>query len=331
MIRLANPVMLWWLAPVAALAWWLWRSRRRLRPQMTYASLGLFEGVATASWRTRWAGAPVILMMLAAVLIVGALARPQSAWRERKRFNEGIAIMLVLDVSESMRALDFKPNRLEKSKAVVKQFIEGRADDQIGAVIFGRDTFTLCPLTIDYDALGAFVDRVDFDLVNGDGTAIGMGLANAVARLRDADNESRVVIVLTDGENNAGRIDPLTAADMAKQFDMRVYTIGVGSADGTVAIPNPSRVGPRLQRIPSRLDVRELTRMAEMTGGRFFHATDGQSLEEIYAQIDRMERTEIETVETHYFDELAHWLIWPALALLLLALALEWTVLKTFP
>jgi Ca-activated chloride channel homolog len=330
MIRLAAPWMLL-LIPVFLLAGWrLWRLGPRRHPRMKFSSATLL-GVNSPTLRSRLLGLPPALVLAASLLLVLALARPQSAWREHKRFTEGIDIMLVIDVSGSMRALDFSPNRLEKAKQVVKEFVKGRSNDQIGIVIFAKDTFTLCPLTQDYGALETFIDRIDFDLVNGDATAIGMGLANAVNKLRQSKAKSKVVILLTDGENNAGRIDPLAAAEIAKQFGVRVYTIGVGGNASEVPIPNPNPLGPRVVMMPFKLNVEQLTSIAKMTGGQFFRATDGQSLEKIYRQIDSMERTPIQISETHYFDELAQWLIIPALILLLLAFALENTWLRAFP
>jgi Ca-activated chloride channel family protein len=330
MIRLADPWFLLLLILPLAAGWLLWRRRRAMRPHMRFSSLALLAA-ARRTLRTRLLGLPAVLMLASAILMVGALARPQSAWREDKRFTEGIDIMLVIDVSDSMKALDFQPNRLSKAKQVVAEFIDGRSNDQIGVVIFGRDSFALCPLTHDYAALRDFVDKINFDLVNGDSTAIGMGLAGAVDRLRRSQAKSKVAILLTDGENNAGQIDPLTAARVARDLGVRVYTIGIGSASGRVPIPNPGNIGPPITYIPSQLNTEELTQMAEMTGGQFFHATDGDSLEKIYRQIDKMERTEIEINEMHYFDELGHYLIVPALLLVLAALLLENSWLRTFP
>lgn len=332
MIRFADPWLLLLLALPLFAAVWLARRSSRLRPRMRFSSLQLLAGAGGRTLRARLAALPRWLTLLACALTVLALARPQSAWREHnKRFNEGIDIMLVIDVSGSMHALDFTPNRLEKAKAVVKDFIKGRSDDQIGLVIFARDTFTLCPLTQDYQALLQFVDRIDFDLLDGDGTAIGMGLANAVSRLKDSKAKSKVCILLTDGENNAGKIDPLSAAKVAKDFGVRLYTIGVGTAEGYVSIPVQTPMGMITQKMPAKLDVDQLTQMAQMTGGQFFHATNDKSLETIYGQIDKMERSKIEMNETHYFDELGQCLMWPALALLLLAFALEVTWLRSFP
>ncbi len=332
MIRLAAPWALLVLPLVAAVGFWLWRRRAAgLRPRMQYSSLGLI-GAAGRTLRARLLGLPAVLILAAAVLCGLALARPQTPWSEQRRTTEGIDIMLVVDVSESMRALDFEPNRLERAKAVVKEFVAGRTDDQVGLVIFGMDAFTLCPLTHDMQALAQFVDFIDFHILDGNRTAIGMGLANAVDRLRKSRTESKVVILLTDGENNAGRLDPLTAAQVAKQLGVRVYTIGVGTVAGWVPMPQRTMSGQMvIGRAQAALDVEELTRMAEMTGGRFFHAADGDKLEEIYRQIDRLERTKIEHTASRHYDEQGHLLILPALVLLLAALVLENTWLRTFP
>lgn len=329
MSRLADPWMLLLLPLLAVLAVWAWRRRRR-RERMTVSSVEPMRGLGP-TLRARLLTLPMLLMLCACALLIIAMARPQSAWRLHQRFTEGIDIMLVIDVSNSMQALDFNPNRLEKAKQVVKEFISGRENDRIGVVIFGQETFALCPLTRDYTALNRFVDRINFDLVSGDGTAIGMGLMNAVKRLQESEAESKVVILLTDGENNAGRVDPITAAEVASQLDIRVYTIGVGSVSGIVQMPNLNPIGPSTISVRANLNVKELTDMAQMTGGRFFHATDDQSLETIYAQIDKLETTEIEVQETHYFDDLGHLFIIPALALLILAFALENSWLRSFP
>lgn len=327
MIRFANPGMLLMLLllPVAAL--WLWHRRKRgLRPRMQYSSL-ILMGLIHRSIRSQLLGLPALLLITACALMILAMARPQSAWREHQRYTEGIDIMLVIDISGSMRATDFKPNRMEKAKAVVKDFIDGRKDDQIGVVIFAAETFTLCPLTHDYAALRQYVDYIKFGIVDEDGTAIGMGLANAVDRLQKSKAKSKVAILLTDGENNRGKISPIEAAKVAQNLGVRVYTIGVGSPGGSV----PVQYGAIAMMVPSQLNVDELTKIAKMTGGQFFIATDGDSLEKIYKQIDKMERTKIETGALQYYDELVQFLTIPALALLLLAFILEHTWLRTFP
>jgi Ca-activated chloride channel family protein len=336
-MRFADPWLLLLLILPGLGLLWLFRKRATLHPGMRYSSLKrILQTPRTL--RSRLIVVPNIILLLVSVLLMIALARPQSAVNKRKQFAEGIAIMLVLDVSVSMLAKDFEPNRLEKSKEVVNDFISGRENDQIGVVIFGKDTFYLCPLTQDYHALNRFVDRIDFDLVDGFATAIGMGLANAVKRLKESKAKSKVAILLTDGENNTGQIDPISAAKIARDFNVRVYTIGVGTADGWVLGPRffPDPDSDQLQlagydRIRSTLDVGQLTEIAELTRGQFFHAKDGASLKKIYEQIDQMERTKIEVSETHYFDELGHYLMLPAVLLLIVGIVLENTWLRTFP
>lgn len=328
-MRFAEPWALFLLLLLPLVAFLLWRRRRLLRPKMYFSSLGIL-GERRMTLRQTLRPLPVLMILAATALLIVALARPQSAWSEHKRITEGIDIMLVMDVSESMRALDFEPNRLEVAKQEVKKFISGRQDDQIGIVIFGKDTFTLAPLTRDYAALETFVDRIDFDLVDGRATAIGMGLANAINKLKDSPAKSKVVVLLTDGDNNWGKIHPVTAAEIAQQLDVRVYTIGVGT-QGIVRIPVQIAGHWVAQQWRSNIDTETLELIAEMTGGKSFMATDEARLQEIYAEIDKLERTEIEVVESNYFDELAHLLIVPALLMLGAAFLLEQTWLLSFP
>lgn len=330
MSRFAQPEALFLLLLLIPIGWALVYLRGRRTPRMIYSGAGPGDH-ASATLRTMLRPLPTLLTMSALALAIMAMARPQSAMSERRRVTQGIDIMLAIDVSESMRAMDFDPNRLERAKAVVKEFIAGRKDDRLGIVIFGRETFTLCPLTQDYRAVESFVDRIDFDLVNGDGTAIGMGLANAVNKLKDSEAKSKVVILLTDGENNSGEILPLTAADIAKQLDVRVYTIGIGS-QGLVQMPQRTTGGGWIITSEiSRLDAWTLDRIAATTGGRFFMATDAAKLQQIYREIDALERTDMEVSETNFFDELGHLLILPALALLAAAFVVEEGWLVSFP
>jgi Ca-activated chloride channel homolog len=330
MIRFAQPQAFALALLLFPIALALLARRGGWRPRMLFSSVSGMEG-APATLRMRLRPAPVVLSLAAFALLIVALARPQAPMRERSRMTEGIDIMLAIDVSESMRALDFKPNRLENAKEVVKEFVAGRTDDRIGVVIFGYDTFTLCPLTRDYTTVVEFVDRIDFDLIDGQATAIGMGLANAVNKLKDSKAKSRVVILLTDGENNAGQIHPLMAAEIAKQLNVRVYTIGVGS-EGMVQMPVRLHGGGWVvHRQPSRIDRVQLRQIADGTGGRFFMATDGDKLEEIYREIDALERTRVEVSETNFFDELGHLLILPALLLFGLGFFLEQSWLASFP
>jgi len=250
-------------------------------------------------------------------LLIFALARPQHGKVERETFSEGIDIALVLDVSLSMRAGDFHPNRLEAAKDVLKQFVLDRRGDRQTLVIFGSEAATLVPLTLDSGVVYSFVDRIRFNLVNGETTAIGMGLATALDRLRESKAKSRIAILLTDGENNAGKIDPLKAAEAARALGVKVYTIGVGS--------NSSQIGPFGMRLDAGLDETTLKQIAELTGGVYFRATDEEKLSEIYEQIDKLEKSKIEATQFDNFNDLVHWFAVPALLLLLLEAALRST------
>lgn len=329
-LRFAQPLLLLLLPAIPLLVLWARVRFARRAPRMRFSSTALL-GLPRPTLRVRLRGLPRLLMALSLALAVVALARPRIPWAEEKRKIEGISIMLVMDVSESMRALDFDPDRLEKSKSVVRDFVKGRTNDLVGLVIFGKETFAVCPLTHDYDALDRFIQRLGYDLVDGQATAIGLGLANGVNKIKDSKTRSKVVILLTDGENNWGEIQPLTAADIAKELGVRVYTIGVGS-QGVVKIPVVSPNGRvMLREMMSNIDYDTLRKIAEITGGQFFEATDGASLEKIYAQIDEMEKTRVDTNERNYFDELAHWFVVPALLLLGAAFLLERTWLRSFP
>jgi Ca-activated chloride channel family protein len=259
--------------------------------------------------------------------IVTALARPQTGSARIDVKSEGIDIMLALDISGSMRAEDFKPyNRLYVAKDVAREFLRGRSGDRIGLVVFAGGAYTQCPLTLDYGILEELIAAVDFGQVP-DGTAVGMGLATALNRLRERQAKSRVVILLTDGQNNAGDVDPITAAEAARALGVRVYTIGAGT-DGPARVPVDDPVfGRRYVTIDASLDEPTLRRIAEITGGRYYRATSAEGLLEIYKEIDRMERTEAETVETVRYEEKGPWVaLLAAIALgggLLAALVLD--------
>lgn len=329
-IRFAQPLAFLLLLAIPVILFLMRRAKGKTTPKMVFSSIRLF-GVRSRSARILFRPLPKVLAILALMSLIVAFARPQTPWREHRRKIEGIDIMLVADVSESMRALDFQPNRLEKAKEVMKEFIKGRTDDQIGVVIFGKETFTLCPLTHDYSALETFISRIDFDLVDGQGTAIGMGLANGVNKLKDSAAKSKVVILFTDGENNFGEIAPLLAANVAKELNARVYTIGVGSK-GYVDMPVKTPGGRWTVRpVESDIDTDTLSKIADMTGGKFFEATNGEKLRQIFKQIDQLERTQFQVNETNYYDDLAHFLIVPALILFGMAFFLEETWLWSFP
>lgn len=316
MFRLGLPWVLLLLLLLPFLWWWLRRRERSRLMSIPLPVTHLAAAIGAGNPR-RWRFLLDGIRVLALALIIVAMARPQFGRIERETFSQGIDIALVLDVSLSMRAGDFQPNRLEAAKDVIKQFVLERRGDRLALVIFGGEAATLVPLTLDSDVVYNFVERVRFNLVSGDTTAIGMGLATALDRLRDSDAKSKVVILLTDGENNAGKIDPIKAAEAARAMGVKVYTIGVGS--------NMPQVGPFGMRVDGGIDEATLTQMANMTGGRYFRASDQQKLDNIYKQIDKLEKSKIESTQYDSFNELVAWLVAPALLLLMLEVALRST------
>jgi len=314
--RLGIPWVLLLLLLLPFVWWWL---RRRERTRTSTISLPVTHLVASIPHGNprRWRFVLDGMRVVALALIIIAMARPQYGRIERETFSEGIDIALVLDVSLSMRAGDFHPNRLEAAKDVIKQFVLERRGDRLCLVIFGSEAATLVPLTLDSDVVYSFVERVRFNLVSGDTTAIGMGLATALDRLRGSQAKSKVVILLTDGENNAGKIDPIKAAEAAKALGVRVYTIGVGS--------NTPQIGPFGMRMDAGIDEATLTKMAQITGAKYFRAEDEQKLSSIYQQIDKMEKSKIESTQFDSFNELVQWFIIPALLILALELWLRST------
>lgn len=238
---------------------------------------------------------PFILRVLAIVLIVLAIARPQASNSWRTENTEGIDIVITLDISGSMLAEDFRPNRLEASKSVANDFILSRPNDNIGLVLFAGKSFTQCPLTTDHTVLINLFNSIDYGMIE-DGTAIGLGLANAVNRLRESQAKSKVVILLTDGDNNRGDIAPVTAGELAQTLGIRVYTIGVGSY-GMVNIPVQTPIGRQYQQIDSSFDEEPLQEIAQLTGGKYFRATNNEKLRSIYTEIDKMEKTKINVRE----------------------------------
>jgi Ca-activated chloride channel family protein len=273
---------------------------------------------------------PVFLRTMVLVLLVFILARPQSTNRWENVTTEGIDIVLALDISSSMLAQDFKPDRLEASKDVAIEFISGRPNDRIGLVVFSAESFTQCPLTTDRAVLINLFKDIKSGMIE-DGTAIGVGLTNAITRLKDSDAISKVIILLTDGVNNQGSIDPLTAAELAKSFGIRTYTIGVGSM-GTAPYPVQDVFGRTfLQDIPVEIDESTLQQIADMTNGKYFRATNNQKLREIYAEIDKLEKSKIDVKEFSKKQEEYFWFAVAAALLLLLELLLRYTILRKIP
>jgi Ca-activated chloride channel family protein len=260
-------------------------------------------------------------------LIIIALARPQERLTSVERNAEGIDIVMVLDMSTSMRAEDLKPNRFEAAREVVKSFVDKRNSDRIGLVTFAMKSFTVVPPTLDYRLLKSLVDELEMGIIE-DGTAIGMGIATAINRLKESEAESKVIILLTDGQNNAGEIDPVTAADLALTYDIRIYTIGAGTR-GTAPYPIQDPIfGQRYQNVQVDIDEEMLTSVAELTGGEYFRATDTDELERIYDVIDELEKTEVEEIiYTDYKDLYGRYLGF-ALLLFFVSFTLSKTILN---
>jgi len=270
------------------------------------------------------------MRVLALAAFIVAFARPQTGVTGEDVFTEGIDIVLALDISSSMLAEDLEPNRIEAAKAVAANFVRGRRNDRVGLVVFAGEAFTQAPLTLDYDVIATLLGELQVGMIE-DGTAIGMGLATAVKRLEESEAESKVVVLLTDGRNNRGEIDPSTAAQMAQALGVRVYTIGAGTR-GTARIPVDDPVfGRRYVPMRVELDDEVLEETARLTGGRYFRATDTESLQNIYAEIDELERTEIEVEQFTRYGELFHIPLGVGLGLVVLELALGGTVLRKIP
>ena len=322
----ANPSVLWLLLLVPALGAWRWW-RARGAEGLRYSDVGPAAGVP-ASWRVRLQGLPAALRMGALALGIAALARPQVQDVIRTKTAEGIDIMLALDTSSSMRAEDFRPNRFEAAQEVAGSFVEGRVSDRVGLIVFAAEAYTQVPLTLDYDFLQRMLDEVRIGVVQ-DGTAIGTALATSVNRLRDTESESKVVVLLTDGRNNRGEIDPGTAADIATTLGVRVYAIGVGAAEEA----DRREPGARQRRRAGRggVDQEMLQSVASRTGGRYFSASSKEALQRIYDEIGEMETTEVdERVYTDRHEQYA-WFLGPAGGLLLLDVLLSLTLFRRFP
>jgi len=272
---------------------------------------------------------PFILRLFTLIFLIIAIARPQSSNSLRNETTEGIDIMIALDISGTMLAEDLKPNRLEASKAVATEFILSRPNDNIGLVIFAAESFTQCPLTTDHDVLINLFKGVQYGMIE-DGTAIGLGLANAVNRIKDGKAKSKVIILLTDGSNNRGDIAPVSAAEIAKTFGIRVYAIGVGS-HGMVRVPVPTPLGMQYQLMESEFDEQTLKAIANITGGKYFRATDNLKLRSIYQEIDQLEKTKISVREYSKKNEIFYIFALAAFVCLISEILLRNTVLRKIP
>lgn len=326
-LTFANPQFFWLLALLAAtVAWYVWRHNR----QHAFVQISTMEGLkGIRSLRPALRHALFVLRMLAFGMLIAVLARPQSSNSWESVSTEGIDIVLTLDISSSMLAQDFKPDRLEAAKSISTQFISGRPDDRIGLVIFSGESFTQCPLTTDHAALLNLFNGTHSGMIE-DGTAIGLGLATSVNRIRGSDAVSKVIILLTDGINNRGSIDPATAAEIATTFGIRVYTIGIGSR-GMAPYPIQTRSGIQYQNMPTEIDEDLLQKIAEMTDGKYFRATDNTALLKVYEEIDRMEKSKINVQEHHKTTDEYFMFAVAAAILLLLEIVLRYTLLRSLP
>lgn len=331
-MRLHDPWALLLLV-VLPLLWW-WQSRRARPASVRFASLGLLQGIAHRGAR-RWLWLPWALRAAVLVLLAVAMSRPQLGKAESKFTGEGVDIVLAVDISGSMLAEDFtlgsqRVNRLDIVKHVVKTFIEKRPNDRFALVLFGARPYTQCPLTLDHGWLLQNLERAEIGMIE-DGTAIGSALATATGRLRGSEAKSKLAILLTDGQNNAGKVSPITAADAAKALGVKVYTIGAGTR-GMAPYPARDLFGNKVYQ-PVAVDIDEdtLKKIAQKTGGRYFRATDTASLEGVYAEIDALERTEFSAPRFLDHYELYPWLILPALGLLFIELGLSHTRLRRLP
>jgi Ca-activated chloride channel homolog len=306
------------------------RMSRFTTSSLRYSDIRMIKRVG-APGRGRYRVMLPILRMLAVALLFIAMARPQSGSQERELSTEGIDIVMVLDISGSMKAEDFQPNnRLFVAKEEIETFISKRVSDRIGLVVFARTAFTQCPLTLDYDVLKSFLRQVDFGIID-DGTAIGTALATAVNRLKDSEAKSKVIILLTDGVNNSGEIDPLTAANIARTFDMKVYTIGVGRPGNSHYTVDDPIFGKRVVYMANEIDEESLTQIAEATGGKYFRARSKGELGAIYEDIDKLEKTEIKVKQYVNYKELFPRFLIFGLILLFAEAALSQTVLRKVP
>ena len=326
-VDFAHPQLLWLLALLPLAALWSWRKSGPPR-SLPVASMARFD--APPSWRARLRQLPQAFRFAAMGSLIIALARPQTHQDRERVEGEGIDIVLCIDVSGSMLAQDFIPNRLEAAKEVAARFVAGRPADRFGLVVFAGEGFTQSPLTTDHEALRQQLFGIRGGFM-ADGTAIGSGLATGIDRLREARSKSRVAILLTDGENNGGLIDPLTAKDMAKSLGVRVYTVGIGS-EGVA--PTPVRGpdgGVRLQNQPVNIDEDLLRKMAAETGGRYFRARDAKGLASVYAEIDGMEKTRFERIGTRTTRERFHPFAMAAVFFLFLEALARYRLFRVFP
>ena len=328
-LTFAQPYWFLLLALVPIFIFLYFTKRNKQHASLQLSNTAWLNNKPIKTLRQRLIFMPFILRILAFSFLVIVMARPQSALQRKKLNIEGIDIIMALDVSGSMRAMDLKPNRLDAAKKVAQTFIDGRQNDRIGLVIFSGEAFTQCPLTTDHKVLKDLFKPIHSGMIE-DGTAIGDGLATAINRIKDSEAISRVIILLTDGVQNRGSIDPISAAEIAKTFGIRIYTIGVGSK-GTAPMPVQTAYGEQIVDVPVQIDEDILKKVAKATDGRYFRAVNNNSLKEVYKEIDQLEKSKIDVdiFQNKYEEFLPFALI--ALGLFLLELLLRFSIFRTKP
>lgn len=332
-MKFANQEYLFLLLLIIPYLLWYVLYRKKTEPTLRMSDTFAFR-YAPKSWKVRLMPLQLLLRILVFVLVVLILARPQTSNSWKSKTIEGIDIMLAMDVSTSMLAEDLKPNRIEAAKNVAAEFIAGRPNDNIGLTIFAGEAFTQCPMTIDHSSLLNLLHNVRTDIAAvgliEDGTAIGMGLANAVSRLKDSKAKSKVVILLTDGSNNRGDLSPMTAAEIAKSLGIRVYTIGVGT-NKTAPYPMPVAGGVQYVNIPVEIDSKTLSEIAAATDGDFYRATNTRELQQIYKEIDQLEKSKLNVKNFSKKYEAYQPFALAAVILLLLEILLRVTIFRRIP
>lgn len=315
-VSFAQPWYFLLLLLLPLIIWWEWKGRSLQHPEFRLTSLAGIQQVKPG-WRVRLRPLLKVLRYVAFTALVVALARPQSSNVTESVDSDGIDIVLSLDVSGSMLAEDLKPNRIDAAKQVALDFVRKRENDRIGLVIFSGESFTQCPITIDHNIVNEQLSAIESGMLQ-DGTAIGMGLATAVDRLRNSKAKSKIIILLTDGVNNTGLIDPSTALEIAKAYKIRVYCIGVGTR-GQAPYPVQTPMGVQKQMVPVEIDEALLKKIAAQTGGKYFRATSNSSLSAVYKEIDQLEKSKVEVSSFKHFNDL----FFPFAVLALVCIALE--------
>ncbi|MFQ6617143.1 MAG: VWA domain-containing protein [Fidelibacterota bacterium] len=330
MFRFANPYFLFILLSIPILLYWHFKRGTRNFGVLNFSSISIFKRISSGK-NLFLLHIPYFFRVLALGFLILAFSRPQSGIKNREVTTEGIDIMLVLDISSSMLAEDFRPNRLEAVKSVALDFIDQRVSDRIGLVVFASESFIQCPLTIDYEILKKLLNSVTVIEKRYDGTAIGMAIANSINRLRSSESKSKIMILLSDGRNNAGELDPITAAQLAKINNIKIYTIGAG---GNQPAPFPVEdpiIGKRYIRRKIDIDEETLKKIAEITAGKYFRATDESKLAYIYREINAMEKTEIKVKEYTRYSELFPYFLIPGLILMVGEMFLSHLLIRRIP